>query len=37
MSKNIVRAIVGILLVAVARRLTDLVVDKVFGPDPQDA
>ncbi len=37
MSRNVVRAILGILLVAAARKLTDLVVDRVFGPDEQTA
>lgn len=37
MSRNIVRAILGILLVAAARKLTDLLVDRVFGPDEQTA
>lgn len=37
MSRNIVRAILGILLVAVARKATDVLVDRVFGPDEQAA
>ena len=37
MSRNVVRAILGILLVAAARKLTDLLVDRVFGPDEQTA
>lgn len=37
MSRNIVRAILGILLVAAARKVTDILVDRVFGPDEQTA
>lgn len=37
MSRNIVRAILGILLVAAARKMTDVLVDRVFGPDEQTA
>lgn len=37
MSKNIVRAIIGILLVAAARKATDILVDRVFGPDERTA
>ncbi len=37
MSRNITRAILGILLVAVARKVTDLLVERVFGPDEQTA
>lgn len=36
-SKNVTRAIIGILLVALARRVTDLIVERVFGPDQQQA
>ena len=37
MSRNIVRAILGILLIAAARKVTDILVDHVFGPDEQTA
>ena len=37
MSRNITRAILGILLVAVARKVTDILVERVFGPDEQTA
>jgi hypothetical protein len=33
MSRAVTRAILGILLVAAARKVTDIVVDRVFGPD----
>jgi hypothetical protein len=35
MSRNLVRAILGILLVALARKATDIVIDRVFGPEEQ--
>ena len=37
MSRNITRAILGILLVAAARKVTDILVERVFGPDEQTA
>ena len=37
MARNIVRAILGILLIAAARKVTDLLVERVFGPDEQSA
>ncbi len=36
MSRAVTRAILGILLVAVARKLTDIVVERVFGPDESE-
>ena len=33
MSRAVTRAILGILLVAVARKVTDIVVERFFGPE----
>jgi thiol:disulfide interchange protein len=36
MLKNVIRGILGLVLTAAATWLTNVIVDQVFGPDPED-
>jgi Ca2+/Na+ antiporter len=37
MLRNLTRGILGLILVAAATKLTDMIVDRIFGPEPEES